>query len=288
MGFKRQDFEFSFEFFPPKNEAGERRLRETAESLKELGPEYCSVTFGAGGSTRERTFETVTYLQNEVGLEATPHLSCIGSRQEDIRAILERYRAAGIKRIIALRGDIPEDEEAFKEGGFRYANELVAFIREFGGFEIVVGAYPEFHPEAPDPWTDMHNFVRKAQTGADIATTQYFFNNISYYMFVDEVRRLGTDIPVKVGLMPITNFQQIDRFSQICGADIPLWIRKCMEYYQEDPESQKELGIEIATRQAEDLLNNGVPGIHFYTLNKAEATRRIWENLGLGKAGGDH
>ena len=282
MGFNRENFEFSFEFFPPKNDEGEKRLQEAVHELKPLDPAYCSVTFGAGGSTRERTFDTVDWIQKEAGIDATPHLSCIGSRKEDIHEILQRYHDAGVKRIIALRGDIPEDEEAFKEGGFRYANELVAYIKEhFPAFEVVVGAYPEFHPEAPDPWTDMENFVRKVKAGADIATTQYFFTNLSYYKFVDDVQKMGVDIPIKVGLMPITNFKQIDRFSQMCGADIPAWIRKRMEYYGDDAESQKELGIDIATRQAEELLNQGIPGIHFYTLNKAEATKRIWSNLGL-------
>ncbi len=282
MGFNRENFEFSFEFFPPKDEAGKERLRQTVHELRKLEPAYCSVTFGAGGSTRERTFQTVDWIQQEAGTEAAPHLSCIGSRKEDIHAILERYQKAGIRRIIALRGDIPEDEEAFKKGGFRYANELVTYIKEhFPDFEIVVGAYPEHHPEAPDPFTDIENFIQKIRAGADVATTQYFFNNHSYYKFVEDVRRHGIMVPVKVGLMPITNFKQIDRFSQMCGADIPLWLRKRMEHYEDDPESQKELGIEIATRQAEELLANGVPGIHFYTLNKAEATKRIWENLGL-------
>jgi len=283
MAIDRKQRHFSFEFFPPKNEKGEERLSKTVDKLAPLGPDFVSVTFGAGGSTRERTFATVDRIQSRASLEAVPHLSCIGSRKEDIHEILQRYRDAGIRRIVALRGDVPEDEEAFKEGGFRYANELVGYIKEFGGFQINVACYPEFHPETPDPQTDMENFVRKVKAGADNAITQYFFNNAAYYRFVEDVQRMGVDVPIIVGLMPISNFAQIDRFSQMCGADIPRWIRLRMEAYGDDTKSQQELGIEIATRQAEELLANGAPGIHFYTLNRAEATRRVWQNLGLGE-----
>jgi len=278
----RNTHDFSFEFFPPKNEQGEERLWKTVERLAPLHPDYVSVTFGAGGSTRERTFATVAEIREKAGLDAAPHLSCIGSDKETIRGILERYRDSGIKRIVALRGDIPEEGEAFKEGGFRYANELVEFIREFGGFEIAVGAYPEFHPETPDPDKDIENFVRKAKAGADKAITQYFFNNDAYYRFVDEVQRRGVDIPIIVGLMPIANFPQIDRFSATCGADIPRWIRLRMEAFGDDAKSQQKLGIDIATRQAEELLANGAPGIHFYTLNRGVPTAAVWRNLGLG------
>lgn len=272
---------FSFEFFPPKTEKGETLLRKTLQRLEPLGPDFASVTYGAGGSTQAPTFKTVEYIQTHTKLEAVPHLTCIGSSEETVRSILERYRQDGIKRIVALRGDLPEGTDP-ESNHFRYANELVAFIREFGGFEIHVACYPEFHPECALPSTDVENFVRKVRAGADTAITQYFFNNAAYYAFVEEVERRGVDIPVIPGLMPITNFPQIDRFSSMCGADIPLWIRKRMEAYGDDTRSQKELGIEIASRQAEDLLSNGAPGLHLYTLNKSEATRRVWENLSLG------
>ncbi len=281
MTIDRNKQDFSFEFFPPKNEQGEERLQKTLECLIPLKPDYVSVTFGAGGSTRERTFATVDKIQATTGIEAAPHLSCIGSHRDEIHAILERYRANGIKRIVTLRGDVPEQGEAFKAGGFRHANELVAFVKEFGGFEIAVGAYPEFHPETPIPAQDIANFVRKVKAGADKAITQYFFNNEAYYRFVDEVQRQGVDIPIIVGLMPIANFEQIDRFSKLCGADIPRWLRLRMEAFGDDTRAQQQLGIEIATRQAEALLANGAPGIHFYTLNRGLPTAAVWRNLGL-------
>ena len=273
------NFHLSFEFFPPKTEKGEARLDRTIAELVPIDPEFVSVTFGAGGSTRERTLETVEKIARTTPREAVPHLSCIGSRRDDILEYLERYRAAGLRRIVALRGDIPEDEEAFREGGFRHASELVSCIREFGGFEIHVGCYPEFHPEATDPQRDLDHFVHKVACGADVAVTQYFFNNAAYHRFVEDVRRLGVEIPIVVGLMPIASFAQIDRFSGICGADIPLWIRKRMEAYADDRESQRKLGVEIATAQVADLLEHGVPGIHFYTLNRSSATQRIHANL---------
>jgi len=271
---------FSFEFFPPKTDKGEALLAKTLATLEPLRPDFASVTYGAGGSTREPTFTTVERIQRETALEAVPHLTCIGSAEDTVRAILDRYRSQGIRRIVALRGDLPEGSDP-EANHFRHASDLVAFIRDFGGFEIHVACYPEFHPESADPCTDVDNFVRKVHAGADVAISQYFFNNAAYYAFVEELERRGVQIPVIAGLMPITNFAQIDRFSSMCGADIPLWIRKRMEACGEDIAGQRELGIEIASRQAEDLLANGAPGIHFYTLNKAEATRRVWQNLGL-------
>jgi methylenetetrahydrofolate reductase (NADPH) len=279
---------FSFEFFPPKNEQGAAKLTEASRALASLKPHYVSVTFGAGGSTREGTYQTVRELQQTTGLEVVPHLSCVGVRREEIRPLLDSYRALGVRRIVALRGDLPKDPpnaaSVPPKGSLRYANELVAYIQELGGFSVTVGCYPEFHPEAKDPATDMKNFVRKVRAGADEAITQYFFNNDAYYAFVDGVRRLGVDVPIIPGLMPITEYKQIARFSGFCGAEIPLWIRKRMEALADDPPSQKALGIEIATRQAEDLLRRGAPGLHFYTLNRSEATVRIWKNLGLSGA----
>jgi len=272
---------FSFEFFPPKGEQGTERLRETVGHLAPLRPQYVSVTFGAGGSTKDGTYQTAKHIQKSSGLEVVPHLSCLGVSREALTETLERYRDLGVRRIVALRGDKPRGGHGGPPGPFKYANELVTFIKQFGGFSITVGCYPEFHPESPDPQTCMKNFVRKVRAGADEAITQYFYNNDAYYAFVDNMRRHGVEIPIVAGLMPITDYKQVARFSEFCGADVPLWIRKRMEAFSNDPASQKAFGIEIATRQAEDLLRGGAPGIHFYTLNKAEATLRIWKNLGL-------
>lgn len=271
--------EHSIEFFPPKNAAGDARLQECVEAFLPLRPAFASVTFGAGGSTRERTFETVRMIQSIHDLEPVPHLSCIASTRTNIRDILQRYRDQGIRRIVALRGDLPEGMDT--PGEFRYANELVSFIQDFGGFEIHVAAYPETHPQAASPQTDLDNFVRKARAGADVAITQYFYNNHAYYQFVADLQKRGVDIPVVVGVMPIGSYAQIARFSALCGADIPRFIRARMEAYGDDIESQRQFGIEVLTRQCEDLLHQGAPGLHFYTLNSAEPTRQIWRNLGL-------
>jgi len=277
----RKSRAFSFEFFPPKGDQSTERLRETVRHLAPLKPQYVSVTFGAGGSTKDGTYQTARHIQRTTGLEVVPHLSCLGVSAESLRETLERYRELGVRRLVALRGDKPRGGHGGPPGAFKYANELVAFVRQFGGFGVTVGCYPEFHPESPDPQTCLKNFVRKVRAGADEAITQYFFNNDAYYAFVENAHRLGVEIPIVAGLMPITDYQQVARFSTFCGADIPLWIRKRMEAFADDPPSQKAFGIEIATRQAEDLLRHGAPGIHFYTLNKAEATLRIWKNLGL-------
>jgi methylenetetrahydrofolate reductase (NADPH) len=271
---------FSFEFFPPKTDLGRRRLAKTVQKLAQLRPSFVSVTFGAGGSTREGSFQTCSEIIRTTDLEVTPHLSCIGSTREQIAAQLETYRTIGVRRVVALRGDVPESEAELPRA-FGYANELVGFIRECGGFEISVAAYPEFHPEAASPNADVDNFVRKVRAGATEAITQYFYSNDAYYRFLDWVRGLGVEIPIVPGIMPLTDFGQVARFSQFCGADIPAWIRKRMQALEGDALGQQELGIEIATRQAEDLLRSGAPGLHFYTLNRAEATTRIWHSLGL-------
>jgi methylenetetrahydrofolate reductase (NADPH) len=277
----------SFEFFPPKTEAARVRLRKTVDTLGELGPSFVSVTFGAGGSTREGSFQTTAELLRETKLNVTPHLSCIGSTREQLEEQLRLYRSVGVQRVVALRGDLPAGSEAPPQT-FRHANELVEFIRAYGGFHISVACYPEFHPEAPDPATDMQNFARKVEAGADEAITQYFYTNEAYYRFVDDVAKLGVRIPIVPGLMPITDFEQVVRFSKFCGADIPQWIEKRMRALANDATGQAELGIELATRQAEDLLRHGAPGLHFYTLNRAEPTLRIWKNLGLAQHGGTH
>ena len=274
---------FSLEFFPPRTDAGRKRFGKVVQKLAPLSPSFVSVTFGAGGSTREGSYQTASEIVRTTELEVTPHLSCIGSTVDQIAAQLETYRTIGVRRVVALRGDVPEDEPNLPKA-FDYANELVAYIRQFGGFEISVACYPEFHPEASDPNTDIDNFVRKVEAGADEAITQYFYSNDAYYRFVDAVRARGVDIPIVPGLMPMTDFKQVARFSQFCGADIPRFVRMRMEALGEDPKGQKELGIELATRQAEELLSQGAPGVHFYTLNRSEPTLRIWSNLGLPRA----
>jgi len=271
---------FSLEFFPPKTEQGRTRLVKAVQRLAQISPSFVSVTFGAGGSAREGSFQTASEIMRSVDLEVAPHLSCIGSTREQIAAILDTYREIGVKRIVALRGDVPAGEPDLPRA-FGHANELVSFIREAGGFEISVAAYPEFHPEAPSPAADVENFVRKVRAGASEAITQYFYSNDAYYRFLDWVGRMGVEIPVVPGVMPMTDYAQVARFSQFCGADIPAWIRKRMLALEKDKHGQEELGIELAIRQTEDLLRNGAPGIHFYTLNRAEPTLRICSALGL-------
>ena len=284
VGYDRDKLDLSFEFYPPKTEKGEKALAKTVNRLAQLNPDFVSVTFGAGGSVREGTLQTCLSIAKQSGLTAAPHISCVGSTKKILKNYLERYRDAGFNSLFVLRGDVPSDKSTSRIGDFSHANELVAFVKNFGGFKINVACYPEFHPESSDPRKDIEHFVRKVDAGADVAVTQYFFNNASYYRFVEDVHRKGVKIPIVVGLMPIVNFAQIASFSEKCGADLPLWIRKRMEVYQDDPQSQLELGVEIATQQAEDLLRNGAPGIHFYTLNRAEASVRIWEQLGLPAA----
>jgi methylenetetrahydrofolate reductase (NADPH) len=282
MSFHDTQRGYSFEFFPPKSDAGRQRLAKTVQKLAPLRPSFVSVTFGAGGSTREGSFQTASEIIRTTNLDVTPHLSCIGSTRDQIAAQLDTYRAIGVKRVVALRGDVPETEAQLPRA-FAYANELVEFIREYGGFEISVGAYPEFHPEAPSPEADVANFVRKVRAGATEAITQYFYCNDAYYRFLDWVRRFGLEIPIVPGIMPLTDFAQVERFSKFCGADIPAWIRKRMLSLEGDARGQEELGIELATRQAEELLQRGAPGLHFYTLNRAEPTLRIWHSLGLSE-----
>jgi methylenetetrahydrofolate reductase (NADPH) len=283
MSFHDTQRGYSFEFFPPKGNAGRQRLAKTVQRLAPLRPSFVSVTFGAGGSTREGSFQTASEIIRTTDLDVTPHLSCIGSTRDQIAAQLDTYRAVGVRRVVALRGDVPA-EDAQLPRAFAYANELVAFIRDFGGFEISVAAYPEFHPEATSPEIDVANFVRKVEAGATEAITQYFYSNDAYYRFVEWVRRLGLEIPIVPGIMPLTDFAQVERFSKFCGADIPAWIRKRMHALEGDAHGQEELGIELATRQAEELLRSGAPGLHFYTLNRAEPTLRIWHSLGFSES----
>jgi methylenetetrahydrofolate reductase (NADPH) len=274
--------EISFEFFPPKTPDGVEKLRATCAQLALLKPKFVSVTFGAGGSTQQGTLDTVLDIAKD-GLEAAPHLSCIGSSKESLRAILERYRSNGIRHIVALRGDLPSGMG--EVGELRYASELVAFIRAEHGdwFRIEVAAYPEYHPQARSPRHDLENFVRKVKAGADAAITQYFYNADAYLRFVDEARKLGVEIPIVPGIMPITNYSQLMRFSEMCGAEVPRWVAKRLESYGDDREAIRAFGLDVVTQLCERLVKEGAPGLHFYTLNGAAATKAICERLALGR-----
>ncbi len=272
---------YSFEFFPPKTDKGVAKLRDTRDELAKLKPRFFSVTFGAGGSTRERTFDTVSEIQRDSGIEAAPHLSCVGSTKDNIREILDLYRKENIHHIVALRGDLPSGMG--QPGEFRYANELVEFIRAETGdhFHIEVAAYPEFHPQAPNAEVDLDNFKRKVEAGADSAITQYFYNADAYFGFVDACEKRGIDIPIVPGIMPITNYTQLARFSDMCGAEIPRWIRKRLEACGDDRDAIRTFGADVVTDMCQRLLDAGAPGLHFYTMNQAGPTRAIWERLGL-------
>jgi len=271
----------SFEFFPPKTVEGTAKLRETRKQLTLLQPKFFSVTFGAGGSTRDRTLETVLEIQSE-GLEAAPHISCISSSKEEIVALLTEYRKHDIRRLVALRGDLPSGEAS--TGDFRHADELVAFIRQETGdlFQIEVAAYPEFHPESRSPASDLKYFKRKVDAGANAAITQYFYNADAYFQFIDQCNALGITIPIVPGIMPIYNITQLSRFSDVCGAEIPRWLRLRLQDYGDDIASIRELGVEVVTRLCEKLLAAGAPGLHFYTLNQAGIITTIANNIGLG------
>lgn len=272
--------QFSFEFFPPKTPEGAEKLELVRDQLGALQPKYFSVTFGAGGSTQQGTFDTVMEIQ-QAGYPAAPHLSCIGSTRENIRTILQAYMAKGINRIVALRGDMPSGMQ--EAGEFRHANELVEFIRSETGdhFHIEVAAYPEFHPQAKNAQQDLLNFKRKVEAGANSAITQYFFNPDAYFHFVDDCERLGVTLPIVPGIMPITNYTQLARFSDMCGAEIPRWIRKRLESFGDDKAAIRAFGEDVVTELCHQLLEAGAPGIHFYTMNQSGPTLAIWKNLGL-------
>jgi len=273
---------FSIEFFPPKTAEGAQKLRATRATLAALDPRYFSVTFGAGGSTQQGTRDTVLEIIGE-GHQAAPHLSCIGSSRASLRAILEDYRANGIKRLVALRGDLPSGYGALDQASseFRYANELVEFVRAETGdwFHIEVAAYPEMHPQARSPQDDVQNYARKVKAGANSAITQYFYNADAYFRFVDEATRLGATVPVIAGIMPITNYSQLMRFSDMCGTEIPRWIRLKLASYGDDTESIRAFGLDVITQLCERLLAGGAPGLHFYSLNQAGPTQAIWQQL---------
>ncbi|MDD3327373.1 MAG: methylenetetrahydrofolate reductase [NAD(P)H] [Zoogloea sp.] len=270
----------SIEFFPPQTAEGADKLRVVRQKLAVLKPEFFSVTFGAGGTTQERTFETVFEIQRE-GHQAAPHLSCIGSTREHIREILQRYQAAGIRRIVALRGDLPSGVGF--AGELRYANELVEFIRAETGshFQIEVAAYPEYHPQARSPRDDLLAFKRKVDAGADSAITQYFYNLDAYLHFRDECKALGITIPIVPGIMPIVSFSKLARFSDACGAEIPRWMRRKFEAYGDDTDSIKAFGLDVVSELCAKLLAAGAPGLHFYSMNQAAPTLAVCERLGL-------
>jgi methylenetetrahydrofolate reductase (NADPH) len=272
--------ELSIEFFPPQTPEGIDKLRVVRSKLAPLHPEFFSVTFGAGGSTRERTFAVVKEIAAE-GFAAAPHLSCVGSTRENILEILNEYKAAGIRRIVALRGDLPSGMA--EVGEFRYANELVEFIRHETGdhFHIEVGAYPEWHPQARYPHDDLAAFVRKVKAGANSAITQYFYNADAYFHFVDEVHKLGLDIPIIPGIMPIVSFSKLARFSDACGAELPRWMRRKFEGFGDDTDAVRAFGIDVVSALCERLLKGGAPGLHFYSMNQSVLTLEICQRLNL-------
>jgi methylenetetrahydrofolate reductase (NADPH) len=278
---KKYEREFSFEFFPPKDEKGTTQLRNTRDKLATLKPRFFSVTYGAGGSTRDRTLEAVLEIKRESGIEAAPHISCIASTRDEIREVLKTYKEHGIRHIVALRGDVPSGMHGV--GELRYADELVAFIRAETGdhFTIEVAAYPEFHPQAPSARANLEHFKRKVDAGADGAITQYFYNIDAYLSFVDDCEALGIDLPIVPGIMPITNYSQLARFSEACGAEIPRWIRKRLEGYGDDRRAIRQFGVEVTTRLCAELLERGAPGLHIYTMNLAKPTEALWRNLGF-------
>lgn len=272
---------FSFEFFPPKTPEGADKLRAVRAKLAAVQPAFFSVTFGAGGSTREGTWNTVTEIA-AAGLAVAPHISCIGTTRASVRELLLAYRSRGIRRLVALRGDLPSGA-AGGAGDFRYANELVEFIRAETGdwFHVEVAAYPEYHPQSRSPADDLANFARKVKAGADSAITQYFFNSDAYFRFVEDAQALGVEVPIVPGIMPITNYTQLARFSDACGAEIPRWIRLKLQSYGDDRDSISAFGLDVVTDLCEQLLAVDAPGLHFYTMNQAEPTLELWARLGL-------
>ena len=271
---------FSFEFYPPKTEEGVVSLQSVRNQLAALKPDFFSVTFGAGGSTRDKTLDTVIDIQSK-GILAAPHLSCVGSTKDNIRTILKNYQDNGISKIVALRGDLPSG--MLSAGEFRYANELVDFIRAETGddFQIHVAAYPEVHPQASSAAEDFKNFKRKVDAGANAAITQYFYNADAYFYFLDTCEKNGINIPIVPGIMPITQYAQLFRFSEMCGADIPRWLRKRLEGFGDNRASIQAFGAELVTQLCQRLLDNGAPGLHFYTMNQSAPTLAILNNLKL-------
>jgi len=269
----------SFEFFPPKTDEQRATLEAALPRLKALAPEYVSCTFGAGGSTLSYTPETIRHLREEHGLDAAPHLSCMGGTRDEIRALLDRYKAMGCKRIVALRGDLPSGMASY--GDFRYASDLVEFIRRErdGTFHIEVACYPEVHPQSDDAHADLRHFKAKVDAGANGAITQYFYNPDGYFRFVEAARREGIAVPIVPGIMPIANFSQLKRFSDLCGAEIPRWLAKRLHAYGDDVESIREFAADVVAQLCNRLVSGGAPGLHFYTLNRARATLAVTDRL---------
>ncbi len=269
----------SLEFFPPKTDEQKATLEAALPKLKALKPEYVSCTFGAGGSTLSYTPETIRHLREEHGLDAAPHLSCMGGTREEIRDLLDRYKAMGCQRIVALRGDLPSGMASY--GDFRYASELVEFIRRErdGAFHVEVACYPEVHPQSDDAHADLHHFKAKVDAGANGAITQYFYNADAYFRFVEAARKLGVNIPIVPGIMPIANFPQLRRFSEMCGAEIPRWLSKRLHAFGDDAESIREFAADVVAELCSRLVEGGAPSLHFYTLNRARATLSVIERM---------
>lgn len=274
---------YSFEFFPPKTPAGMEKLQAVRDELARRKPDFFSVTYGAGGSTQERTINTVLTFQDQ-GIATAPHLSCVGSAKAEIAELLDLYKEKGVTRIVTLRGDLPSGMGG-SAGELKYANELVEFIREHSGehFSLEVAAYPEFHPQAPNAEADLLNFKKKVDAGANSAITQYFYNADSYFYFLERIEAMGINIPIVPGIMPITNYSSLKRFSDMCGAEIPRWISKQLEAYGDDSASIIKFGEQVVTEMCEKLLAAGAPGLHFYSMNQAEPSLKIWDNLGLSE-----
>lgn len=276
--------QYSFELFPPRTPVGWNKLPALIADLAEVAPAYFSVTYGAGGSDQTGTYDTLMQVVRQTGIEAAPHLTCVGSTRANIARLLQQYREAGVRRIVALRGDLPATAMSnAAPGEFRYANELVSFIRAEHGdhFQLEVAAYPEVHPQAASPEADFKAFVDKVKAGADGAVTQYFFNADAYFDFAERCARAGLTVPIVPGVMPIMNTAQLLRFSAACGADVPRWIRLRLEAMGDDKASVQDFGVDVVTRLCESLIRGGAPGVHFYTLNQAEPTLRVWRRLGL-------
>ena len=272
---------FSCEFFPPKTDKGKENIEATLLELKKLNPDYISCTYGAGGTTQEGTFDTIQQIMQH-GLAAAPHITCIGSTREKIASLLKQYMDAGVSRIVALRGDLPEGME--DPGEFHYANELIEFIRTETGdhFHIEVAAYPEMHPQSANMQDEVRQFAHKVEAGANAAITQYFYNADAWARFVEDSERLGVNIPIIPGIYPITNYKQLARFSASCGAEIPRWITTRLEGYGDDLDSIRSFGFDVTLQLCEQLVDAGAPGLHFYSMNRAEPTARIWRELNLG------
>lgn len=270
---------FSLEFFPPRTEKGTEKLKTVINDLSQLNPQYMSVTYGAGGTTQEKTLETVTYIQQETDQKAAPHLTCIGATEESVLQLLDTYEKLGVDRIVALRGDLPSG--MMDPGEFKYASDLVAFIREQRGdqFTLEVAAYPETHPQARNCDIGIKWFKHKVDQGADAAITQYFYNVDSYLYFIENCERNGIDLPIVPGIMPITNYENLIRFSEGCGAEVPRWLKCRLESFEDDPESLKAFGQDVITSLSQRLLDAGAPGVHFYSMNQTQPTLDIVKNL---------